>query len=158
ERVQGTRRRRNCACPACKHDRSLGCIKPFACRDEAVKLLDSLHPKWDPRRTIYQSNPGLTVDKQMENKLAFNDKKPVTFDPNITLQSSIALGFRAFVNKPRSKNPADQLPTVNAVPNPELTLYIAGAFCMNDDGEPCAGGGAWLSASHPKNRAVGVPY
>ncbi|KAJ7799729.1 hypothetical protein B0H13DRAFT_1932967 [Mycena leptocephala] len=105
----------------------------------------SLHPKWDPRRTIYQSNPGLTVDEQMENKLAFNDKKPVTFDPNITVQSSIALGFRAFVNKPRSKNPADQLPTLNAVPNLELTLYIAGAFCMKDDGEPCAGGGRFLT-------------
>ncbi|KAJ7829456.1 hypothetical protein B0H13DRAFT_1540836, partial [Mycena leptocephala] len=81
----------------------------------------------------------------------------VTFDPNITLKSSIALGFRIFVNKP-SKNPADQLPTMNAVPNPQLTFYIAGAFCMSDDGEPCAGGGVRLSASHPKNRAIGVPY
>ncbi|KAJ7828967.1 hypothetical protein B0H13DRAFT_1551279, partial [Mycena leptocephala] len=41
-------RRRNCAYPACKHDRTLGCIKPFTCCDGAVKFLDSLHPKWDP--------------------------------------------------------------------------------------------------------------
>jgi ribonuclease HI len=69
-------RRKNCACPACKHDRNLGCVKQFACRDEPIKLLDSLHPKWDPRNTIHQPNPDFTIEEQMESKLAFDDKKP----------------------------------------------------------------------------------
>jgi hypothetical protein len=96
--------------------------------------MDCLHPKWDPRRAIHQPIPGLTTD-ELESKLAFDDKKLVTFDPNITLKSSIALGFRAFVNKPRRKKPADQLPSPNAESNPELTFYIACASSMSDDGE-----------------------
>ncbi|KAJ7826940.1 hypothetical protein B0H13DRAFT_1563270, partial [Mycena leptocephala] len=38
-------RRKNCACQACKYDRNLGCPKPFACRDQAMKFLDCIHPK-----------------------------------------------------------------------------------------------------------------
>lgn len=94
------------------------------------------------------------MDELIENKLAFNGKKPVTFR---TLRSSISLGFRAFVNKPRIKNPTDQLPAANITLNQGLDFYIAGTFGMSHNGEPCAGGGVWLSANHPKNRAVGVP-
>ncbi|KAJ7154899.1 hypothetical protein C8R43DRAFT_863419, partial [Mycena crocata] len=89
-------RRKNCACPACKYDRNLGCIKPYMCREEALKLLDCIHPKWDPRHHIHESNPGLTDDELSENQKAFEEKKAVIFDTNITLQSSIKLAFRVF--------------------------------------------------------------
>ncbi|KAJ7657424.1 hypothetical protein DFH06DRAFT_991016, partial [Mycena polygramma] len=143
-------RRKNCACAACKHDRARGCIKPYACRDEGIKLLDCLHPKWDPRHLICQPNPALTVDELLINQNEYSDNKAVTFDPNITL-SNFAHGFRVFVNKPRSKKPADQLPHANNVQNTELTVYAGGSFKINTEGDPCAGGGAWFSENSPKN-------
>ncbi|KAJ6554634.1 hypothetical protein B0H19DRAFT_849763, partial [Mycena capillaripes] len=64
-------RRKNCACRACKHDRNRGCIKPYACREEAGKVIDCLHPKWDPRHSVHQLNPGLSTDERIENQNAF---------------------------------------------------------------------------------------
>ncbi|KAJ6618105.1 hypothetical protein B0H10DRAFT_1795903, partial [Mycena sp. CBHHK59/15] len=87
-------RRKNCACPTCKYDRNLSCIGPYACRDEAHKLLDCLHLKWDPRCELHQPNPALTTEELLENKQAFDQKEPVIFDPNITMKLSIALGFK----------------------------------------------------------------
>ncbi|KAJ6611211.1 hypothetical protein B0H10DRAFT_1810082 [Mycena sp. CBHHK59/15] len=150
-------RRKNCACPTCKYDRNLSCIGPYACRDEAHKLLDCLHLKWDPRCELHQPNPALTTEELLENKQAFDQKEPVIFDPNITMKLSIALGFQVFVNKPRSKHPADQMPQTNNNLIIERTICIAGAFSMTSAGEPCASGGAWLSPDNPRNRAIGVP-
>ncbi|KAJ7845560.1 hypothetical protein B0H13DRAFT_1647298, partial [Mycena leptocephala] len=42
-------RRFNCACNLCKSDRNSECSKPFLCQEEAVKILDCIHPEWDPR-------------------------------------------------------------------------------------------------------------
>ncbi|KAJ7354214.1 hypothetical protein DFH08DRAFT_631135, partial [Mycena albidolilacea] len=42
-------RRKNCACGSCREDRGRGCISPYLCQEEAVKFLDGLAEKWDPR-------------------------------------------------------------------------------------------------------------
>ncbi|KAJ7939313.1 hypothetical protein B0H13DRAFT_1850616 [Mycena leptocephala] len=98
------------------------------------------------------------TDEKLANKWAFENNHAVTFDAYIKLQSTHALGFRAFVDKSRCEKPADQLHPSDAEPTSELTLYIANGITMNSDGEPCSGGGLWLSPAHSKNRAVGVPH
>ncbi|KAJ6594981.1 hypothetical protein B0H10DRAFT_1829527, partial [Mycena sp. CBHHK59/15] len=70
-----------------------GCIKPFHCQEEAIKLLDCLHPKWDPRHLIHQPNPELTAEEHAANIFALEDQNPITFDPNITLESDLSLVF-----------------------------------------------------------------
>ncbi|KAJ7782178.1 hypothetical protein B0H14DRAFT_2232663, partial [Mycena olivaceomarginata] len=46
---QGHSRRRNCACRTCREDRLQGCSAPYLCLEEAIKMLDCLFEKWDPR-------------------------------------------------------------------------------------------------------------
>ncbi|KAJ7127523.1 hypothetical protein C8R43DRAFT_897268, partial [Mycena crocata] len=86
----------NCACWLCKADRDCGCRKPSSCQEQAIKLLNDIFPKWDPRRIIRQSNPPLDHDQQAENISAFESKKPVIFDPNVTVNDSLSSTFRAF--------------------------------------------------------------
>ncbi|KAJ7136377.1 hypothetical protein C8R43DRAFT_823550, partial [Mycena crocata] len=89
-------RRRNCACNSCKSDRLAGCDSPFKCQEEAVKILDCIHEKWDPQRTVTQTNKELTLDEKQANKEALAEKRAVLFDPSITLQGSRKEGFRIF--------------------------------------------------------------
>ncbi|KAL1749477.1 hypothetical protein FB107DRAFT_167325, partial [Schizophyllum commune] len=42
--------RRDCKCSKCIADRGMGCENPHICAVKAQKLLDNIHPKWDPRR------------------------------------------------------------------------------------------------------------
>ncbi|KAJ7733620.1 hypothetical protein B0H16DRAFT_1214444, partial [Mycena metata] len=79
----------------------------------------------------------------------------VVFDPNITV-TSIANCFRVFVNNPRSKHAADQMPQELGDPSVP-TVYVAGAYKVSDSGDPCAGGGVWVSPGHRKNNPIGVP-
>ncbi|KAL1684464.1 hypothetical protein GGG16DRAFT_29642, partial [Schizophyllum commune] len=41
--------RRDCKCSKCIADRGMGCENPHICAVKAQKLLDNIHPKWDPR-------------------------------------------------------------------------------------------------------------
>ncbi|KAJ7498174.1 hypothetical protein B0H11DRAFT_1694563, partial [Mycena galericulata] len=88
--------RSNCGCSVCKSDRNRGCSKPFTCQSEAAQLLNCVEPKWDPRRKLNQPNPALTPEQKSENVSALTDKKPITFDPDITVKSDLSLAFRAF--------------------------------------------------------------
>ncbi|KAJ7670106.1 ribonuclease H-like protein [Mycena polygramma] len=95
------------------------------------------------------------MDERLANQDAFQNDRAVTFDPNLTL-TSLALGFRVFVNKPRSKKPADQLPRADNPQDIELTVYAGGTFKIDTDGDPVAGGGVWFAENSPKNRSIGV--
>ncbi|KAJ7351635.1 hypothetical protein DFH08DRAFT_694783 [Mycena albidolilacea] len=53
-------RRRNCACQPCREDRLRGCIAPYLCLEEAIKMLDCLYEKWDPRVEVNQRAEGLS--------------------------------------------------------------------------------------------------
>ncbi|KAJ7254129.1 hypothetical protein C8J57DRAFT_946308, partial [Mycena rebaudengoi] len=89
-------KRVNCACTVCKGARITGCPKPFRCHEEALVLLNCLHPKWDPRRVLHQPNPDLNNEERSENISALDRKNPVIFDPNITVKSNLSLAFRVF--------------------------------------------------------------
>ncbi|KAJ7232871.1 hypothetical protein C8J57DRAFT_1072214 [Mycena rebaudengoi] len=88
-------KRVNRSCTVCKADRNTGCCRPFRYHEEALALLDCLHPKWDPRRILHQPNPDLNLEEQAENISALDKKNPVTFDSNITVKSDLSLAFRA---------------------------------------------------------------
>ncbi|KAJ7740170.1 hypothetical protein B0H14DRAFT_2250416, partial [Mycena olivaceomarginata] len=76
-------RRKNCACNPCRADRNLGCGWPVKCQDEAIRFLDDLAEKWDPRRNVHQPNPELTEEERDSNTNALNEDKVLVFDPKI---------------------------------------------------------------------------
>ncbi|KAJ7763070.1 hypothetical protein B0H16DRAFT_1311422, partial [Mycena metata] len=88
-------RRRNCACESCRAERAAGCDAPYKCYEEAVKILDCLNEKWDPRSTVNQPNPELTEEEAAANVQALDEKEPVIFNPNIKIKK-LADGFRIF--------------------------------------------------------------
>ncbi|KAJ7672042.1 hypothetical protein B0H14DRAFT_2219839, partial [Mycena olivaceomarginata] len=90
------RRRKNCACSACRIDRAAGCAAPYKCQEQALKLLDCMHPKWDPRRSVRQINPELTDEELEQNLHALEKGEPLLFDSNITLKADISKAFRVF--------------------------------------------------------------
>ncbi|KAJ7815789.1 hypothetical protein B0H14DRAFT_2171639, partial [Mycena olivaceomarginata] len=90
------KRRCNCACPPCRADRNQGCLNPYKCRDEALKILDCLNEKWDPRREVIKRNDDLTDDEIQANKVAIQNRKPALFNTAITLKTNIANAFRLF--------------------------------------------------------------
>ncbi|KAJ7484766.1 hypothetical protein B0H11DRAFT_1722699 [Mycena galericulata] len=150
--------RSNCGCSVCKSDRNRGCSKPFTCQSEAAQLLNCVEPKWDPRRKLNQPNPALTPEQKSENVSALTDKKPITFDPDITVKSDLSLAFRAFVKSRCHKRPADQMNSVRVNVPPHLTVFIGGTFIIDEDGEYQSGGGVWFAPDDPKNKPVGVPF
>ncbi|KAJ7803830.1 hypothetical protein B0H13DRAFT_1583577, partial [Mycena leptocephala] len=88
-------RRRNCACIPCRADRLDGCAIPFKCLEEAIKILNCLHEKWDPRRPVNQPLSDLTEAEKEANLEAVKENDPVVFDPKIQLGKRTD-GFRIF--------------------------------------------------------------
>ncbi|KAJ7809293.1 hypothetical protein B0H14DRAFT_2867410 [Mycena olivaceomarginata] len=56
---QGHSRRRNCPCRTCREDQLRGCSAPYLCLEEAIKMLDCLYEKWDPRIEVNQRTRGI---------------------------------------------------------------------------------------------------
>ncbi|KAJ7749017.1 hypothetical protein B0H14DRAFT_2296542, partial [Mycena olivaceomarginata] len=88
-------RRKNCACGSCREDRGRGCISPCLCQEEAIKFLDGLAEKWDPRRKINQPCAELTEEEIDANKAAMDKDEPVIFDPKIIVHK-LSEVFRIF--------------------------------------------------------------
>ncbi|KAJ7342387.1 hypothetical protein DFH08DRAFT_622731, partial [Mycena albidolilacea] len=87
------RQRKNCACRPCREDRAIGCGAPNKCLEEAIKFLNCLHEKWDPRSQVHQTIPELSEEQLNDNCDALEEDKPVFFDPKIHLSKRID-GFR----------------------------------------------------------------
>ncbi|KAJ7128148.1 hypothetical protein C8R43DRAFT_835695, partial [Mycena crocata] len=100
-------RRRNCACPSCKEDRRMGCDAPYKCQEEALKILDCLNDKWDPRQNTHQLNADLSKEELLVNSEAIINKDEVIFDPKITL-CSVEDGYRIFCEQ-SGDSPANQM-------------------------------------------------
>ncbi|KAJ7045183.1 hypothetical protein C8F04DRAFT_941214, partial [Mycena alexandri] len=88
-------RRRNCACDSCKSDRLKGCEYPYKCQEEAIKILDCINEKWDPRLEVNQPNAELTNEELARNTTAIDEKEEVIFDPKITM-NRVEDGYRVF--------------------------------------------------------------
>ncbi|KAJ7430777.1 hypothetical protein FB451DRAFT_1038724 [Mycena latifolia] len=149
-------RRRNCACNSCRADRLLGCDYPYKCQEEAIKILDCIDEKWDPRCTTNQPNAELTAEERTANSQALEDKKEVIFDPRITLNQPSSNGFRIFCNI-NCNSPANQLdPLEEEGESFREAVYIGNAHEINEDGEHCSAGGVWYGPEDPRNTSVRV--
>ncbi|KAJ7252019.1 hypothetical protein C8J57DRAFT_1238360 [Mycena rebaudengoi] len=150
---QGHSRRRNCACNSCKADRHKGCEIPYKCQEEAVKILDCLSEKWDPRMFVNQPNPELDQDDRARNSEAIQNKTEVQFDPRITLTDNLSDGFRVFAgtvhNTPANQLDPEQDPS-------EVNISISSAYRLENDGELLAAGAIWYGGNDPRNRTIRV--
>ncbi|KAJ7722912.1 hypothetical protein B0H14DRAFT_2411353, partial [Mycena olivaceomarginata] len=88
-------RRRNCACRPCREDSGAGCNAPYKCLDEAIRFLNDLAEKWDPRVMVNQPNPELSEEQKDCNKDALEEDETLVFDPAIT-GKKLTDAFRIF--------------------------------------------------------------
>ncbi|KAJ7032636.1 hypothetical protein C8F04DRAFT_1184821 [Mycena alexandri] len=148
-------RRRNCACNICRSDRAAGCDSPYKCHEEAVKILDCIDEKWDPRMAVNMPNPELTPEEVQQNSEAISDKDCVIFDPKMTLQN-LSGGFRIFAGEV-SNTPANQLDPIEGEDEPsEVAVFVECSHSVNDDGEYCSSGGLWYGPEDPRNSTIRV--
>ncbi|KAG1859489.1 hypothetical protein C8R48DRAFT_565965, partial [Suillus tomentosus] len=58
------RKNKNCSCTHCASDRiSLGCAKPFKCKELAVEIMKCIQPKWHPQTQQIKFNLDLTEEQ-----------------------------------------------------------------------------------------------
>ncbi|KAJ7860657.1 hypothetical protein B0H14DRAFT_2309394, partial [Mycena olivaceomarginata] len=80
---------KNCACRPYREDRAAGCGAPNKCLEEAIKFLNSLHKKWDPRTQVHQTIPDLTEEQSNDNLEALEEDEPVLFNTKIHLSKRV---------------------------------------------------------------------
>ncbi|KAJ7077991.1 hypothetical protein B0H15DRAFT_762500, partial [Mycena belliarum] len=150
-------RRRNCACTPCKDDRSQGCNAPYKCQEEAIKILDCLNEKWDPRKEIAPTNPDLLPDERDKNVQALAEKEVLTFDPKVIMNGPSVDGYRIFCED-TSDTPAHQMVALDDEGEPsDETIFVGNSHKVNQDGEHISSGGIWYGQGDERNRTVRVP-
>ncbi|KAE9404984.1 hypothetical protein BT96DRAFT_774193, partial [Gymnopus androsaceus JB14] len=133
-----------CECDECEfiHE-AYACEHPHACARQAVKLLDTLPPKWDPRNELPEDYYNTT-----ENIMPFDNR--------VTTDGTLGDIFRIFTDK--------ALPTTNELPSLKPTPTIGqlkvsiDVACKNKGEEDArAGAAVFISNGHPNNRAAKLP-
>ncbi|KAJ7788808.1 hypothetical protein B0H14DRAFT_2397988 [Mycena olivaceomarginata] len=148
-------RRKNCACGSCREDRGRGCISPYLCQEEAIKFLDGLAEKWDPRRKINQPCAELTEEEIDANKAAMDKDEPVIFDPKIIVHK-LSEVFRIF-GEITCESAADQLdPLEDEMDVSENMIYIGNHHSINEDGECISTGSIWYGENDDQNSPINV--
>ncbi|KAJ7830940.1 hypothetical protein B0H14DRAFT_2806305 [Mycena olivaceomarginata] len=146
-------RRRNCACQTCKEDRLRGCVAPYLCLEGAIKILDCLYEKWDPRVEVNQQVQGLTEETKQDNIEALEVDEPVIFDPSIHLEKRVD-GFRIF-GESMEPGPANQMIPINEEEaQEEETIYIGNSHCLDNDGDMYSTGSIWYKPEDERNTTV----
>jgi ribonuclease HI len=67
---------KNCACRPCRDDGAADCGAPNKCLEEAIKFLNCLHEKWDPRIQVHQTIPDLSEEQSSDNTEALEEDEP----------------------------------------------------------------------------------
>ncbi|THU83858.1 hypothetical protein K435DRAFT_733727, partial [Dendrothele bispora CBS 962.96] len=142
----------NCNCECCTHLRTNPhCEHPHSCMKQALKLINTLPPKWDPRSILpedYQKKPQRT------------DPDWIPFDARITTNGSLADVFRIFTDS--SVIPINTLPDLRRqVPENADTgnIIVAtdGSCYNNGEDNARAGAGIYVSPDHQMNRSAKLP-
>jgi hypothetical protein len=148
-------RQKNCACGSCRKDRGRGCNSPYLCQEEAIKFLDGLAEKWDPRRKINQPYAELTKEEIDANQAAIDKDEPVTFDPKITVDR-LPEFFRVF-GETTCESAADQLdPLEDEMNESENNIYIGNHHSINEDGECISTKSIWYGENNVWNSPLNV--
>ncbi|KAJ7364646.1 hypothetical protein DFH08DRAFT_681651 [Mycena albidolilacea] len=150
---QGHSRRHNCACRTCREDRLRGCSAPYLCLEEAIKMLDCLYEKWDPRIEVNQRTPRLTEEWKQKNTNTIEADDPVLFDPSIHLENRVD-GFRIF-GEACKPTPAHQIEPLEE--EEEETIYIGNSHRLDSDGDNLSVGSIWYNQDDKRNMPVTVP-
>ncbi|KAE9383915.1 hypothetical protein BT96DRAFT_843115, partial [Gymnopus androsaceus JB14] len=140
-----------CECDECEFiQETYACENPRDCARQAVKLLDTLPPKWDPRCELpedYQGPPGVNSNRA---------ENIIPFDNWITVGGTLGNIFQIFTDKTS--------PTTNTLSNlkpiattGQLKVTIDGA-CKNEGEEDAkARAAVFISNGHPDNRVAKLP-
>lgn len=93
-------RTKDCTCDICTHERSLGCLVSYNCRNIARRILDAINKKWNSLHTPHIAVKDLTPDQIAKNVKAINNKKgDIIFDPTMTLYKPKENGFQLLGDK-----------------------------------------------------------
>ncbi|KAJ3858246.1 hypothetical protein EV359DRAFT_15051, partial [Lentinula novae-zelandiae] len=145
----------SCKCQQCTEIREkYNCNHPHGCINQALKLLNTLPEKWDPRSELPED-----YQKQPEHTQTTEEDKRLPFDTRVTTEGSLADIFRIFTDK--TLKATNTLPKLKAPPNLEELQYIVIATdgsCENNGEENAkAGAGIFISDNHPDNRSAKLP-
>ncbi|KAI0054456.1 hypothetical protein BV25DRAFT_1769617, partial [Artomyces pyxidatus] len=150
-----------CACSTCTYDRLfVNCTNPHGCCTTALRLLETLPPKWDPTVTPVPDGLTLTHRRWRANTEAIATREgSVTFDPTITIRGDLAEGFRVFTNETSaSPLPAHRSIRLGVTDNtPEVSVVVASAATRLGQEDAAVGGGLWFDVEDPRNRCLRVP-
>ena len=152
----------SCHCEDCERDRRNGCENPQRCAIEALRRLERITPKLNPRRPPNQDGLSLTRRRIERNKLATeeDDEQGITFDPSVTEKTDLSECFRIFVDKKKIMNiPATRQPRPRGVTinDEEIIVYTDGSCLNNGKLNARAGGGIWLEEGSQHNRRIRIP-
>jgi ribonuclease HI/exonuclease III len=154
--------RSNCACAECKVDREAGCMNPAKCVARAGQILSGVEGKFDPSKRPPSDGLTLTHRRLEKNAFAIREKAGErTFDPSVTIKTSLAEGFRIFVDAAKmSAQPAHRLmkPLGGlSMSDRKRVIYTDGSCTGNGETDARCGAGVWHAEGSNRNRAVRVP-
>ncbi|KAJ4484643.1 hypothetical protein C8R41DRAFT_706832, partial [Lentinula lateritia] len=142
-----------CQCKECTgmHE-GYNCQHPHGCMNQALKLLNSLPKKWDPRSELpedYQNKP-------IPTSTLPSGENP--FDTNITTTGSLANIFRIFTDE--TIEPINILPKLKPQPRigeQRITIATDGSCENNDKQNAKAGAGVFIADEHTENQSAKLP-
>ncbi|THU93283.1 hypothetical protein K435DRAFT_613767, partial [Dendrothele bispora CBS 962.96] len=142
----------NCMCEQCTHLRTnLHCEHPQGCMKQALKLINTLPPKWDPRSVLpedYQRKPRET------------EPDWIIFDNRVTTNGTLADIFRLFTDP--KVTPVNTLPDLK-IRAPEdadtgnIIVATNGSCYNNGEDNAHAGAGIYVGPDHQMNRSAKLP-
>ena len=95
-----------------------GCALPYSCKLAALKLIDKLPPKWDPRFLENQS-ASYPRDADCSEDDTANNEALITFNPDMMTRGCLAHGFRVFASPEREPC----LPAIRDDPREQCVLH-----------------------------------
>ena len=145
-----------CGCRDCEQDRNArSCENPARCAAMAARLVDRLHPIWNPN-TVWE-NDGLSPAKPRRAANPSQASGRIPFNPSIEDYSTLGECVRVFTGPPGElRNAVRRPPKPFEAPQDEVEIFIAGSQAEST-GESTRGGcGIWFGPDE-RNRAIRSP-
>ncbi|KAL1657631.1 hypothetical protein GGG16DRAFT_67288 [Schizophyllum commune] len=151
--------RRDCKCPKCIADRGMGCENPHICAVKAQKLLDNIHPKWDPRRDLVGPDLDTVAETEVPSR-STNDDRGTPFNGSFRT-NSIGESIRVFAKaeetgQDSTAKPRQKRRRAGRYEESHLTIYTDGSCPDTASHNRIAGGGMWIGPEDPRNKNVRI--
>ncbi|CAK5278421.1 unnamed protein product [Mycena citricolor] len=148
---------KRCRCNACTEVReSTGCTSPHVCYRKAGEMLDTLDPKWDPRKT----QPEDYEHRMTPEVINVNGVETRDIDQRITTTGLVGDIFRVFTDNERNMDAAaPNLEPATSIEEEttELMTYTDGSATNNGREGAEAGAGIYFNDNDNMNRAIKIP-